>query len=220
MQGSYAATDGYSVKVEGEPMYFNGLSEFALVDGCSHTEIIDDLRWKALPTEPPVDQSSYVFAKLVFTSLPPFINESGGRLAFQYVPVSGGWRTDTPTGTYYGATMHTYAVMDHHGEVFEQYKIPSPYGLSLEDSTNKGVDIGQLGTAYQVREQNLTDIKLGVNYIGFYVRSYNGWQGGFETTIQLRNVLWNNYGTSQLLMVSKINRMDITTMDVYNVCFD
>lgn len=211
------ATDAYQVKLEPEPLYFNGLDTFEMVDGCSHIELIDAMRWKSLGVTPAQDatQKAYAIAKLTFSSLAPFMN-NGGRMIFTYILISGGY---APYGTY-GNALYTSKIETHHSENFDAYKIPAPEGLSDGGSTDPFTNVGNVGEAGQVVGSADNHTILGDNYIGLHCQAYAG-TSPFETEFQMMNILWRKAGDAdQLLMVSRITRIDMTNIRVYNVCFD
>ena len=208
---SPVSTSGYSVKLEPKPLYFNGLSSFSLVDTSNDGELIDDLRWRSLGSDP--DFFVGVIAKLTFTTIPSFIS-SGGILIFDYIPTAGGVLM---SGTYMG-TMKIMRTIDVNGGDFDpQYGIPPPYGLS-GDTTESYGGIGYLNSANSTGNIPL----IGDNYIAFHAASRGGTPlNPYSTTFQFSNIFWKPTGQpAQLLMISRINRIDVTTLQVYNVCFD
>lgn len=221
-QAAAVATDCYMTKLEPAQLFFNGLDEFEMIAGCSHTEIIDAMRWKSLGVTPPEDasQKTYVVARLHFSSLAAFINEASGSLKFSFIPVSGG----SPVAGFggdYGAAVYGARIADHHGDPLDVYSIPAPDGISHDGSTDPAVRIGDVGYFYQVRTGAQHDIILGDNYMGFMTQGYNGAIGAFETEFQMMNIYWSKSGNpDQLLMTSVIHRIDVTAIRVYNVCFD
>jgi hypothetical protein len=116
--------------------------------------------------------------------------------------------------------MNSNIIETHHGENFDVYKVPAPEGLSGNGSTATPVRIGEVGYTYQANP-GTHDTILGDNFIGFQVQGYNGTIGAFDTEIQMLNISWVKSGdATQNLLVSKLTRIDMTNIRVYNVCFD